>query len=364
MKKFLPVFWILACIFLCGPTAISVRAQDPPKIRILIGTVAPRDTLWHEVLKDLKRDWEKIYGRNMKILIYPGGVLGDGPKMVEKVQDGSLQAVGLSSVGLSRIDDAIACLQIPMMIRSYEELDYVRQRIGPKLERRLEQKGFKLLHWADAGWVHTFSEDPVRTPEDLRKMKLFTTAGDEETVKLYQEFGFEVYPKPLSDLIPSLKTGSINAINLIPTYVSLTNAFRDVPNMTEIKWLPLVAGTVIDLDVWNAIPGKYHPELLEAARKAGERYRDAIRNQDEVSIREMVKKGLNIVELDEVTKALWQKDAEKSYPKLRGRYTPPEFFDEVQRLLDEYRKSGEQEGEQKTKTEKSDEQETVPKGAE
>jgi hypothetical protein len=78
----------------------------------------------------------------------------------------------------------------------------------------------------------------------------------------------------------------------------------------------------------------------------------------------MVKKGLNIVELDEVTKALWQKDAEKSYPKLRGRYTPPEFFDEVQRLLDEYRKSGEQEGEQKTKTEKSDEQETVPKGAE
>jgi TRAP-type C4-dicarboxylate transport system substrate-binding protein len=195
-------------------------------------------------------------------------------------------------------------------------------------------------------------------------MKLFTTAGDEETVKLYQEFGFEVYPKPLSDLIPSLKTGSINAINLIPTYVSLTNAFRDVPNMTEIKWLPLVAGTVIDLDVWNAIPGKYRLQLLKAAREAGERYRDAIRNQDEVSIREMEKKGLNIVELDDVTEALWQKDAEKSYPKLRGRYTPAEFFDEVQRFLDEYRKSGEQKDEQKAKTEEPDEQDAVPKGAE
>ena len=137
MKKLLLIIWILTCNFLCGLTVVSVRAQDPPKIRILIGTVAPKDTLWHDVLKDLKRDWKKIYGSNMTITIFPGGVLGDGPKMVEKVQNGSLQAVGLSSIGLSRIDDAIACLQIPMMIRSYEELDYVRERIGPKLERRL-----------------------------------------------------------------------------------------------------------------------------------------------------------------------------------------------------------------------------------
>lgn len=343
MKKFFLVFWILACIFLCGRTVTPVKAQDLPKIRILIGTVAPKDTLWHEVLKDLKRDWEKIYGSNMKIVIYPGGVLGDGPKMVEKVQDGALQAVGLSSVGLSRIDDAIACLQIPMMIRSYEELDYVRQRIGPKLEKRLEQKGFKLLHWADAGWVHTFAEDPVRTPEDLRKMKLFTTAGDEETVKLYQEFGFEIYPKPMSDLIPSLKTGSINAINLIPTYVSLTNAFRDVPYMTGIKWLPLVAGTVMDLEAWNKIPEKFRPRLLEAARGAGARYRDRIRAQDAVSIGEMEKKGLTIVEPDDAARALWQEEAEKTYPKLRGRYTPAEFFDEVQSLRDEYRNSIKQE---------------------
>jgi TRAP-type C4-dicarboxylate transport system substrate-binding protein len=343
MKKSGYLCWILGCAFLFSLMHTPLHANDNPSIRILIGTVAPKDTLWHDVLKDIKRDWKKIYGNNMKIIIYPGGILGDGPKMVEKVQNGSLQAVGLSSVGLSRIDDAIACLQIPMMIRSYEELDYVRERIGPQLERRLEQKGFKLLHWADAGWVHTFATEPVRTPEDLRKMKLFTTAGDEETVKLYQKFGFQVYPKPLSDLIPSLKTGAINAINLIPTYVSLTDAFRDVPNMTGIKWLPLVAGTVIKLEVWNEIPEKYHSELLEAARAAGERYRDKIRNQDAISISEMEKKGLNIVELDDAAKALWQGEAEKTYPELRGRYTPTEFFDLVQRFVDEYRKSIKQE---------------------
>ncbi len=343
MKKYGYLCGMLGCVFLLSLINTPLQADDNPSIRILIGTVAPKDTLWHDVLKDIERDWKKIYGSNMEIHIYPGGVLGDGPKMVEKVQNGSLQAVGLSSVGLSRIDDAIACLQVPMMIRSYEELDYVRERIGPRLEKRLEQKGYKLLHWADAGWVHTFTKDPVRTPEDLRKMKLFTTAGDEETVKLYQEFGFEVYPKPLSDLIPSLKTGAINAINLIPTYVSLTDAFRDVPCMTGIRWLPLVAGTVIQLKVWNEIPEKYHPQLLEAARAAGQRYRDAIRNQDAISIREMEKKGLKIVELDDTARALWQEEAEKTYPKLRGRYTPSEFFDEVKHLVDAYRQSEKQE---------------------
>ncbi len=47
---------------------------------------------------------------------------------------------------------------MPMMITSYEELDYVRDRMAPKLEAILEVKGFKVLNWGDAGWVYFFSQ--------------------------------------------------------------------------------------------------------------------------------------------------------------------------------------------------------------
>ena len=341
MKIYRPLYWILGCVLLFGFMNSPLYAQEP--IRIRIGTMAPKNTPWHDVLKDLKRDWEKISGGQLKIQIFAGSVLGDETHMVEKLQNGTIQAVALSTVGLSRMDKSINCLQIPMMVRSYEELDYVRKQIGPRLEKKLEEQGYKLLQWGDAGWVRTFAKDPVRTPDDLRKMKLFTSAGDSVTENLYKDFGFQVYAKAGDELLSALKTGSVNAINNVPLLMLTLNAYEDAPYMTDIKWLPLVAGTVIDLKVWNKIPQKYQQDLLDAAREAADRYRDKIRNQGEDSIPQMKERGLKTVELDEATQALWQKEAEKTYSKLRGPYAPAEFFDEVQRLINEYRKPAKKE---------------------
>ena len=79
--------------------------------------------------------------------------------------------------------------------------------------------------------------------------------------------------------------------------------------------------------------------MPEAARKAADKHRSRIRNQGEDAIPAMQKKGLKIVELDEAARALWQKEAENTYSKLRGEYAPAELFDEVKSLTEAYRKS-------------------------
>jgi len=329
--------WLLVFVLVCSFAQDSLWSKD--SIRIRIGTVAPKKTLWHETLQYLRQDWLKISNGELDISILAGGVLGDETELVQKVRAGSIQAAGLSSVGLARIDNSIACLQIPMMFRSYEELDYVRERIALRLEQKLEERGFKLLHWADAGWVHTFTKKPASTPGDLQKMKLFTAAGDPETEKLYKELGFHIVQLSQTDMIPSLQTGMIDAVNIPPLYALTNEFYRQAPYMIGVRWTPLVAGTVIDLRVWQQLPEKYRPQMLEAARKAGNKLRGEIRQMGEDSIGEMKKRGLNVVELDEAKLAGWQLEAEKAYPKLRGRYTPADLFDEVHRLRDEFRKS-------------------------
>jgi TRAP-type C4-dicarboxylate transport system substrate-binding protein len=338
MKSFRQVSWPLLFLFLFSSIQAPIWAKN--SIRIRIGTFAPKNSLWHEILKEIRQDWIEISDGELDIRILAGGVLGDEPEMVRMVQAGRIQAVGLSSVGLSRIDNSIACLQIPMMFRSYEELDYARERIAPRLERNLEERGFKLLLWADAGWIHTFTTEPARTPDDLRRMKLFTSAGDPETEKLYKELGFRVVPLSGTDMITSLQTGMIDAVNLPPLFALINDLQGLTPNMIGVKWFPMIAGTVIDLKVWNQLPEKYRPEMLEAARKAGDRLRGEIRKMGEDSVTEMKKRGLQVVGLDEATLAIWQREAEKAYPKLRGRYTPADLFDEVENLVNEYRKSG------------------------
>jgi len=339
MKNFRIAIWILACALLFSLAQKPMCAKNP--IRLRIGTMAPEDTLWHEILKYIKQEWGKITNNEVEVKIFAGGVLGDESEMVEHMRGEALQAVGLTSAGLSRIDKSINCLQIPMMFRSYEELDYVRDRIGPLLEKKLEERGFKLLLWADAGWVYTFAKNPVRTPDELRKMKLFTQAGDSVTEKLWKDLGFRVFTFSLTDIITALQTGKVNAFNLPPEFALSINAYRQAPNMIGIRWLPLVAGTVIDMRAWERIPEKYRPQMLEAAQEAGNRYRDGIRKMGEDSIREMKVRRLNVVELDSDEVAIWQREAEEAYKKLRGPYAPADLFDEVRRLRDEFRASKE-----------------------
>jgi TRAP-type C4-dicarboxylate transport system substrate-binding protein len=311
-----------------------LAAQD---IRVRIGTVVPRGSLWHDTLQYIAQDWQRIVGPGLKVVIHPDSQLGDEMDMVRKARGGIIEAVGLSSVGLSRIDNSVSCLQVPMMLESYEELDFVRERIAPDLERRIESRGFKVLHWADGGWVYVFSKQSVRTPDDLRRLRLFTSAGDPETERLYKELAFNVVPFSATDLVPMLQAGKLDAFALPPLFAQMQEVFKLAPNMTDVRWVPLVGGTVITVAAWERLPAAKRDALLEAARKPGDRLRADIRRMGDVAIVEMQKRGLKVVEVDAATRHGWQLEAEKAYPRLRGSYCPADVFDQVKTLRDAYR---------------------------
>jgi TRAP-type C4-dicarboxylate transport system substrate-binding protein len=305
-----------------------------------MGTVVPKDSLWDQTLQHVRLEWKRISSGSVAITVYPGGALGDEIEMVRQVRQGRIQAVALSSVGLSHIDEGVSCLQVPLMLRSYAELDYVRDRIAARLEQRIEAEGFKVLNWADGGWVHTFSKKPARTPDDLRAMKLFTSAGDPETEKLFKDFGFRVVPLSMSDMMVSLQTNMIDAFSTVPLFAQLQGSYKEAPHMSDLMWTPLVGGTVISTAAWNEIPAAYRPALLAAARDAGNKLRPNIRAQGDDAVRVMEKKGLTVVKLDPAAQNAWQSAVEGAYPKLRGQYCPADLFDEVLRLRGELRRSG------------------------
>jgi TRAP-type C4-dicarboxylate transport system substrate-binding protein len=304
---------------------------------IKFGTIVPRGSLWDETLSAMAQQWRSISGGSVRVVVYPGGALGDEIEMVRKVLLGQLDGVALSSVGLSRIDSGVACLQVPLLLNSYGELDYVRDRLAPRLEQRIEAQGFKVLNWADGGWVRVFSRDPARIPDDLRRVKLFTSAGDPEMESLYKRLRFRVVPLSMVDLVTSLQTGMVDAVPSVPLFAQLQGLHKLVPNMLDLKLTPLVGGTVISTRAWNRLPAEHRDGLLEAAQEAGMQLREPIRQLGEDTIAEMSSRGLNVAIPDAATQAVWRDEVEAIYPNLRGEYCPADIFDEVVRLRDEYR---------------------------
>jgi len=61
------------------------------------------------------------------------------------------------------------------------------------------------------------------------------------------------------------------------------------------------------------------------------------RRDDELAVQAMQKRGLKVQALTPEIEAEWRQLAEQLYPMVRGRLVPAENFDEVQRLLRDYR---------------------------
>jgi TRAP-type C4-dicarboxylate transport system substrate-binding protein len=307
-------------------------------LRINLGTLAPRGSIYHQSLQAMAEAWRKAPGGGVRLVIYPDGTQGGEADMVRLMRVGSLQAGLLTAVGLSDIEPAVSGLQnIPMLFRTLEEYEAVNERLRPTLEKRLAEKGFVVLFWGDAGWVRYFSKEPVLTPEDLKRMKIFVWAGSPDQVAIMRRAGFTPVPLETGDILPGLQTGMINTAPLPPIFALAAQVDLRAPHMLNLNWAPLVGACVVRKESWDKIPPAARDSLLSAAARAGQEIRAGSRKESDAAVVAMQKRGLTVHQPAPELVEQWRTEAEKSYPDIRGRLVPAEIFDQVQQQLRDYR---------------------------
>jgi len=314
----------------------AALAQAPLIVRT--ATLVPDGSSWYLILKELGEKWKTASGGRVTVRLFPGGVAGDDPDVVRKMRLGTLSAGVLTSVGVAEIDKSVYALGVPLMYDSSEEVYYVLEKMRPRLEASIEAKGFVVLNWADVGWVHFFTQKPVALPDDLRALKLFTWAGDADSVSVWRSAGFNPVPLPSTEIATALQTGLVNALGSPPQVAVISQFFNNAKNMTDLRWQVLLGATLITKSTWEKIPADLRPALLEASREAGQRLQREVKDAEQKDIDAMKKRGLNVVAVSARQRAEWQKLTEKLYPSIRGRIVPADAFDEALRYRDEYRK--------------------------
>lgn len=327
---------ITLALILAVTTVAPAWAQAP--VTIKMATLVPENSGWFLVLKDVADKWNKASGGKVRVILYPGGRQGDDPDVVRKMNLGTLNAGVLTSVGVAEIDKSVYALSIPMAFDDYDEMYGVLDKMRPSLEAKMAAKGYVVLNWADGGWVHFFSKSPVRTPDDAKKLKMFSWAGDPKTTEIWKSAGFDPRPAPSTELVTGLQTGLFELLGAPPQVAVITRYYETTKFMTDLKWGILLGATVIKKDVWERIPADLRPQLLQIAQDAGKKLQADIRASGERDVEAMKKAGLTVVPVDAKARQLWKQAAEATYPRVRGEVVPPEAFDEALRLRDEYRK--------------------------
>jgi TRAP-type C4-dicarboxylate transport system substrate-binding protein len=324
-------------ILAAASTLAFTPKAEAKKVKIKLGTLAPEGSEWHNQLLHMAQRWEKASNGEVELKVYPGGVAGDEGDMVRKMRIGQLQAASVTGVGLGQITRAAIALAVPMMYDSWEQLDYVRDRIAPEIEKEMEKAGVVVLQWGDAGWVHQFSKVPGHSPDDFRKLKMFTWSGDPEAEKAWRAGHFNPVPLSTTDVMSGLQTGMITAFGATPIFALTSTWYSQAKYMLKLNWAPLNGATIIKKEDWEKIDEKIRPELLKIAKDEGENLKVTIRKMSDDAIKAMQDRGLVVDVPDPATVEQWRKAAQEAYGEIRGKVVPEQYFDQAQKLATEFK---------------------------
>lgn len=325
----------LATLVLGAVIALNAFATDA---QLRIGTLAPKNSLYHRQLMALGEAWRTAQGGHGKYLVYPDGSQGGETDMVRRMRIGQLQGGLLSVVGLREIEPSIAALQnMPMMLKSWDEVDYVREKMRPAMEKKFLEKGFVVLAWGDAGWVRFFSKEPAFGPNDFKKMKFFAWGAEADQQEIMKSLGYTPVPLETADILPAIQTGMINAVPSTPYFALATQIYTTANNMLDMNWAPVVGALIITRKAWDELTPEGQVAVREAGAKAGVQLRAKARQEVDEAVDAMKKRGLTVNQPNAAQIKEWNTLADGLYPRIRGKLVPAEQVDEVVRHLKDFR---------------------------
>ena len=321
-----PALLALVIAALAGTT----HAQTPLKLAHLL----PEGSIWDKNLKQMAEEWKQASGGRVTATVYAGGSQGDESTVLRKMRLDALQAAALTAVGLGMMDSAFNVFDIPFFFDSYDELNYVTDKLTPVLRKRIEPKGFVLLNWGQGGWIQVFTKHPVQTVDDLKRVKLWTSAGNDRMVQWFKANGFEPRAMAMTDILTGLTTGMIEGLPTTPLAAMLFQWYRQTPYMLELGLAPIVGGNVITKKAWNAIPEADRPKLLPAAEGVEQRLKVEVPKLDANAIATMTKSGLTVTK---ATGPEWRAQLDGLAKTMRGEMVPQDIFDLASKARDEFR---------------------------
>jgi len=317
---------------------ISIVLSAPLSAQVIkLGSLAPEGSPWDKALRRIAADWSAVSNGRVRVKVFPGGIAGDEPNMVRKIRINQLQGAAITGVGLGSIVEDIYAVQLPLLIRTTEEMEYVMAEMEPTLNGMLEEKGFTMVAWFLAGWAHLFSKAPAVTPREVKRLKLQVDYSAPAITQAYKELGFRVVPVASTEVLTALQSDMIEAFLLTPLTAAAMQWFCLAKNMMEMPMAPMISGIIISKRVWDGIPDDLKPKLLAVVEEhLVTLSRESAALEDE-AVAIMLENGLQIHPVSPQVVEQWERLMSEGLDLITGKVVSTDMVEQVKMHLEEYR---------------------------
>ncbi len=331
------VFIICVFLFGMGVSFVEAEEKDKPGVTIKIATLAPKGSALMNVLEELRDRVREETKNEVYFKIYPGAIQGDEKDVLTKIRLGQLQGGAFTSNGMGRVVPEVRITDIPYLFKNYEEVAYVRSKIKDKLEKLFDEKDFVVVAWADIGFVHLFSKEPV-TADNLKNLKVWVWGDDVLSLTIWKTVGVTPISLSITDVLTSLSTKLIDTAPSTPFGAVAFRWYTKFNYISEIPSTDPSSALLVSKNTWN----KISPESKEKIARIAEWYHDTITTTNRKANADCLKilrdAGIKVAPATEESIKFVTDMQMKTREALIGKLYSRELLNEVLGYLDEYRK--------------------------
>jgi len=250
--------------------------------------------------KEMARIADELSKGRIEIQLFPDSQLGNGPKMVDMVKDGSLDMYEGGTGLFSKWEPRLNVFDIPYLFSSVDQAYKVLDsKFGKEILATLEPHGFKgLSFWENGIRSVTNNVRPITKPDDLVGLKMRVMPSNPVHVTLWKQLGTEPTPMPFSEIYPSLQSGKVDGQEH-PVAAIYGGKFYEVQkylSLTKHMYGPLIQ--IMNLPKFKSLSAKDQKIILKASHAGAVAQRKYSNDNEAKFLVEMKDKGMQINEVD------------------------------------------------------------------
>jgi TRAP-type transport system periplasmic protein len=294
----------------------SATAQAQQNILRFNHVLGPKEPYHDGFQKWAKRVGERTNGQ-LRIEVFHSAQLGKEEDIIEQIRQGANIGQNTDSARMGNYVPGIAVMNGPYFAETLEEVAQLRKApTVVKWQEELATKfGLKVLsfNWVQ-GYRHFFTNKPVKTPEDLKGLRIRTPPAPiwQESIRA---LGAVPVAMAFGEMYPGLQQRAIDGVELVYNNIPGGRFYEVLKYANETKHIMLINFEVVSAQWFDKLPKEHQAILIEECDKAGEdTSREIFRLEAEVE-QQLKGRGMTIVK--DVDLPAFRKAGEKAYEVLK-----------------------------------------------